>query len=177
MKKHIYTVAGALCALLSLALAVLFVITLLPVGFDGVHAVEAVSVSSSPTDATEARYHVQVRGILLNDGDEPLAVDTLILNVSDGRRRETVKLAGFDLHSRLSHDLLYEWESDFAPDRVDAVYLSVDGEERRLENSAETLIGTDTVVTLALALLAALAALAFFKQMYYLHQEEEMQAG
>ena len=174
MKKYLYSGATLLCALLSLALAVLFVITLLPVGIEGVRVDEEIRVSSSAIDADGGEYLLQVRGSLINETDEPVVLDAITLHLSDGEHKHTFTLDGVTLEPRFPLDLTDSWEDAVAYTYVDAVYVTLDGAEHRLENSAETVIGIDSVVTLAAALVLALAAVGFGKQRYYMYQEEKM---
>ncbi len=175
MKKKIaYSAAAAFSALLALAFMILFVITLLPVGVDGLRIEEPIRVSSSAIDAEGTRYLVQVRGSLINENDDPIKADAIVLRVRGENADKTVTLDGATLYTRLSHDLFYEWESDVPYDRVDAVHLTLDGKETRIENREESVIGADTVVTLAVALVAAFLFIGFAKQRYYLYQEEQM---
>ena len=174
MKKHLWSAAALLCALGAIAFAVLFVITLLPAGVDGVRVDEPVRVSASAIDAAGGRYLVQVRGSLVNERDEPITPEAITLTVSDGKTVREVELKAATLESRFPLYLTDSWEDTVAYDRVDALRITVEGREVRLENREDTVIGTDTVVCLALAAVLTLAAVAIGKQRYYMYQEEKM---
>ena len=173
MKKHVYASLGALCGLIAVVFFVLFVITLIPVGFDGVRAAEPITVSSAPTDATGSTYQVQVRGILVNEGEE-IRVEKILLLVSGAGGSDTVVLDGRVLYTRMDAELFYEWESDIPFDTVDGVYLIADGEEKRLENTESEMLGIDTLVTAVLVLVLGMIGFAFFRQSYYIHRAEEL---
>lgn len=174
MKKYLYSGATLLCALVSLALVVLFVITLLPVGIEGVRVGEEIRISASAIDADGGEYLLQVRGSLINETDAPVVLEGITLHLSDGEHKHTLTLDGVTLESRFPLYLTDSREDTVAYTYVDAVYVTVNGEEHRLENSAETVVGVDTVVTLAAALVLALVAVGFGKQRYYIYQEEKM---
>ena len=174
MKKHLYGIGAGLCALALLASLVFFVISLLPVGMEGVGIGDQIHVSAAPLDAEGRNYLVQVRGSLVNETDTPIEVESIVLTVSDGKTQKEVTLAGGTLHSRFALELTDTWEDSVPYTYVDAVYLTVNGERVRVENVEEGVIGTDTVVCLALAAVLALAAIALGKQRYYLYQEEKM---
>ena len=55
-----------------------------------------------------------------------------------------------------------------------AAASAVKGRDVRVENTEQSILGADTVVTLAVAALFALVALALGKQRYYIYQEEKM---
>ena len=174
MKKLGYSLLAGGTALLALTFLVLFVITLLPVGLDGVRVQEPVRVSASALDADGTKYLLQVRGSLINENDTPVVLDAITLRIKNGEHTKTVTLDGVTLQTRLALDLTDSWEDTVAYDRVDALSVTVDGREVRMENREESVIGTDSVFTLALAALAALVCLGAAKQRYYLYQEERM---
>lgn len=176
MKKHIYTAAAALTALGCLAFAILFVITLLPVGVESVRVNDVIDISASPLDASGDTYLLQVRGSLINDTDTPVTLERITLTVSDGRTRENVILEGVVLTPRLSAELADTWEGSVPFDRVDAVYVTLDGQSVRVENRVGSLFGADTVVMLVAAIVFALLCTGFTKQRYYLYQEDRMRA-
>jgi len=175
MKKHIYTVAAALTALVALVFAILFVITLLPVGVESVRVGDVIRISASPLDAGGERYLLQVRGSLINETDESVTLDGITLTVSDGKTRGDVTVKGVTLTPRLAVELTDSWEGEVPFDRVDAVHVTLDGREVRVENRAQSVIGADTVVMLVVAIAFALLCTGFVKQRYYIYQEERMQ--
>ena len=177
MKKHLYSIGAGVCALALIATLVFFVITLLPVGLAGVGIKDQIFVSSSPLDAEGRTYLVQVRGSLVNENDEPITADMITLLVSDGKNAREVDLGGGVLETRLALELTDTWEDIVAYDRVNAVYITVNGERHRVENVVESAIGADTVVSLAVAAIVALVGVSLAKQRYYIYQEEKMAKG
>lgn len=173
-KKMRYNLAAALSLTVSLVFLLLFVITLLPVGVEGVRIEEPVRVSSSAIDAEGTRYLVQIRGRLINENDREVHADAIPVQISGKAGGTRVTLEGCTLPVRLPTDIFYEWESETPYTYVDALYLTLDGKDVRIENIEESVIGADTVLTLAVALIAAFLAMGFIKQRYYIYQEEKM---
>ncbi len=175
-KKIRYPVLTVLFGLMGVLFAVLMLLTIfVPNRASNVTVKEPITVSASLLDQESQMYIAQIRGSLLNEGDIPLTVDALKITVSDGQTEQEISLEGFVLESRLAQDILYDVRTQTVFDRVQSVTIVCNGEASSLLNRAETNpFDFDTLIWLALTLLAIHFAIYFGKQTYYIGQEEKM---
>ncbi len=178
MKKVGYSIGCFGFAAVGLFCLVLCVISLFTGSVDGLTVKEPITVSSSAVTAEEgSTYVVQVRGRLHNESDREISVEGVELLLRHEGTSATETFDGFDVDARVTHDLFYEWTSPVPFDSVDAVELILDGEGHRLSNEESSILSTDTVLFLIIALLCALFAVFFAKKRYYVYEEEQMSSA
>ena len=175
-ERIIVTLQIAVFGLLSLMLAVLTVLSLLPASNEGIEVSQPITVSSSslsPIGAEVKDYHTQVGGTLFNPTGENIAVESVQVRVSDGKNEKTVTVEGFTLPARNSYEIMTEFEGQIAYDRVVEVSLTCNGRADVLQNQTASSVGISGIAVFYLLLLAGTAFLTVraVKIRYYLHQE------
>lgn len=165
-----------LFGLLTLALILLLILELIPNASFGLEVAEVVKVSSSslsPMDAEVKDYHTSVTGILSNPTDGAVAVDSLTVEISDGKTVQTVTVAGFEIPARSTHEFSYEFEGQTAFDRVNEVKVTRGGASDVIPNTTGTSLPVSGVAVFYAVLLipAVLLTVRAAKGRYYLYQE------
>ncbi len=170
--KHIgHNLAILLCGLLELALVVFLILSMIPTPPPlGVEVDETVQVSCSELE--NGQYLLQLRGRLVNRGEEAVEFDTLRVTVSDGKARKTIEQELPTLSPRVPYDLFAELEVPVFYDRVDALTVVLDGEELPLSNGNGGIFSVSTLLCAFLVVADAFVLIHFIKQRYYLAQEE-----
>ncbi len=166
----------AVFGLLSLLLVVLTVLELIPARNEGITVSQPIVASSSslsPIGAEVKDYHTQVSGILFNSTERDIAVESVQIKVSDGTHEKSITVEGFTLPARNTREILTEFRSQVAYDRVLEVVLVCNGSEDVIPNQTTTSIGISGVAVFYLLLLAGTAFLTVraAKIRYYLYQE------
>ena len=163
--------------LLSLLFVVLTVIELIPAKSEGIEVFQPIKVSSSsltPVGAEIKEYHTQVDGVLINAGEETVAVEAVRVTVSDGKTERELTLEGFTLPARTKYEILNEFKGENGFDRVVEVAVVLNGNADVLPNQTTTAIGISGVAVFYAILLVGVAWLTLraVKIRYYLYQED-----
>ena len=178
-KKYIWhNLLVLLCGILAMAFLVFALVALFSVqGNKGIAVKETFDVSAAPLDADGKQFVSQLSGYLINYEDKKAELESIIVVVGDGRERQEIELDGMTLYPRLAEEILHEWKTSFAFDRVHSVTVVVDGERRLLANStAEWEFNPDIIVYAILCALSCFGTIFAFKKRYYRYQEEQIVA-
>ena len=136
---------------------------------------ETVTVSASPIDAGGEKYELRLFGVLMNQTNEEITIGELLIAVEGDGRNETVVLENVVLPSRMRYELAHTWEGSVAFDKVTSVNAVYQGETHPLANYTSGLdINADLLFYWAIAAVALMIGIYFFKQRYYLAQEDQM---
>ena len=177
IKKHgWYNAATLACALLAVLFLVLTVVALFSLqSGEGIAAKEAFDVSASALDTTNQNFVAQLSGSLVNYEDKAQKVEKILVVVGDGRNREEIELEGLTLHPRLAEEILYEWKTSFAFDRIHSLTVVVGGERQLLaNNTAEWEFNPNILLYAVLCALSCFGTVFLCKKRYYRYQEDQM---
>ena len=112
---------------------------------------------------------------LVNYEDKAQKVEKILVVVGDGRNREEIELEGLTLHPRLAEEILYEWKTSFAFDRIHSLTVVVGGERQLLaNNTAEWEFNPNILLYAVLCALSCFGTVFLCKKRYYRYQEDQM---
>lgn len=169
-----YNVLILLLAVVALVFLVLGVVSAFVTG-ETVAVPETVTVSASPIDAGGERYELRLSGVLMNQTNEDIKLEELLIAVEGNGHNETIVLEGLKLPSRMKYELTHTWEGSVAFDKVVSVNAVYGGETIALANyTSEIDLNIDLLFYWAIAAVSAMVGIYFFKQRYYLAQEDQM---
>lgn len=175
MTKHILqNLWILLLSLLTLGLAFLLVLDMIPAKESGLEVKERVDVSSSLISAGGSTYISSVQGLLRNTTGDSVELEEISVVVSDSDgNKKTLTFPGKTVNPHATLELSHAWESGVAYDRVLSVTVTVDGEEDLIPNTPRTFfINASTIVYLALTALSAFFLVWVCKVRYYMYQED-----
>ena len=163
-----------LLALLTLGLAFLLVLDMIPARASGLEVKERVDVSSSRISADSNVHISSVQGFLRNTTGETVKVDGITVVVEDGKgNTKTLELPGAEVLPHSGLEVSHTWESAIAFDRVNSVTVTVNGEEDLIPNTPKTFIlNASTIVYLVLTAISAFFLVWVCKVRYYMYQED-----
>ena len=163
-----------LLALLTLGLAFLLVLDMIPAGASGLEVKERVEASSALISADSNIHISSVQGFLRNKTAETVEVEKITVVVSDDKgNTKTLELPGAKVLPHTQLEISHSWESTIAFDRVHSVTVTVDGEEDLLPNTPRTFIlNASTIVYLVLTGISAFFLVWVCKVRYYMYQED-----
>lgn len=175
MTRHILqNVWIFLLALLTLGLALLLVLDMIPANTSGMEVREKVDVSSSLIDTDENTHISSVQGFLRNTTNATIEVEKVTVEVSnrDGVIK-ILELEGGKVQPRTDLEVSCVWEGGVAYDRVTSVTVTVNGEEDLIPNTPRTFIlNASTIVYLVLTAISAFFLVWVCKVRYYMYQED-----
>jgi hypothetical protein len=163
-----------LLALLTLGLAFLLVLDMIPAGSSGLEVKERVEVSSSLISADGNAHVSSVQGFLRNKTGESIAVEKITVVVADADgNTKTLELDGAKVLPHGELEISHVWESGLDFDRVSSVTVTVNGEEDLIPNAVRTFfLSASTVVYLVLTGISACFLIWVCKVRYYMYQED-----
>ena len=175
MTKHILqNLWILLLSLLTLGLALLLILDMIPAKASGLEVKERVEVSSSQISAGGRDYISSVQGFLRNTTAQTVEVERITVVVADSEGTEKVlELPGATVTPHAELEISHIWESGLAYDRVLSVTVTVNGEEDLIPNAPRTFfLNASTIVYFVLTALSAFFLVWVCKVRYYMYQED-----
>ena len=168
-----------LWGLATLLFVVLTVLELIPNKSSGITVKEPIRISSaslSPFEAEQKDYTCLLTGILLNESNAAVAVESVRVVIGDGKQEKTLELEGFTLPARSTHEISVSFEDTVDYDRVKTVVLTADGTEDILPNQTKSGFSVSGVMILYFAglILSGWFLYDTCKKRYYLWQEMQI---
>ena len=155
MKKELLQIIKtSLLGILTLVLLVLTVLEILPSGQTDLIVKEPITVSPAPVSSGTDRYQLLIMGTLFNDSDEEIAIERLTVTVSGASGKLDVTVPARTLPPRTGYELSYSEISEKSYSSVQAVTATVKGEAITVSNEAGTLLGTVSLLLMALTIVA-----------------------
>jgi hypothetical protein len=163
-----------LLALLTLGLAFLLVLDMIPAANSGLEVKERVEVSSSLISAQGKTHVASVQGFLRNTTGDSIEVEKITVVVADADgNTKTLELPGAKVLPHADLEISHVWESSLAFDRVSSVTVTVSGEEDLIPNAPRTFfLSASTIVYLVLTGISACFLIWVCKVRYYMYQED-----
>lgn len=164
-------------ALLTLGLAVLLILELLPKGAEDIGVKSPLTASSSslsPYGEPVKEYRTQIIGSLTNSSEQVLEVSSVQVTVSNGRVKKSVEYTeAFTLPPRYERDIMIDFKGDADYDRVTEVSAVVNGERVVIENSTNRVSLGGAAIFFGILLIPCVCLLIrACKLRYYISQEE-----
>lgn len=163
-----------LLSLLTLGLALLLVLDMIPARTSGIEVKEQVKASSSLVSAGGGAHISSVQGFLRNTTNQTVEIERITVVVSDGNgASKTLELPGTTVFPHAELEISHVWESAVAYDRVSSVTVTVNGEADLIPNTPKTFIlNSSTIVYLVLTGISAFFLVWVSKVRYYMYQED-----
>ncbi len=166
-----------LFAFLTLCLAALLILELLPKGTEGLSVKSPLAASSSslsPYGEPVKVYRTQIIGSVTNSSEQVFEVSSVQVTVSNGYVEKNVEYTeAFTLPPRHDRDIVFDFEGDADYDRVIAVTAVVNGERVEIKNTAERFSVGGAAIFFGILLIPCVCLLIrACKVRYYIRQEE-----
>lgn len=178
-QKVIQTIKTAVIGVLTLLLLVLTVLELIPSPDVGVSLKEPVTVYSELTDATNGIYQTAVAGVILNESEDTLKINSVTVTVTNGTQDKAIKLylsedsTAFDLPVRTHREFSKSELDTAAFTEVKSVEVEIDGKAHEISNVPEKAIETVTLILIALLLLSGYLLYRSILVTYYTFTEKK----
>ena len=179
MKNHLLqNLKILILGILTLACLVVTVISAIPEKEADLIMQEPFLVSSSQILANSNQYSTQITGVIKNTTDKPIAVQDVLVKISDGKTEEVISLGGITLPPRTPWSYLDKWESAGNFNRVLSIHAVVGGEELAVSNATSSMsISGVTVIALLVGAIFGFLLTHACKIRYYMMQEDQFKAS
>ena len=144
MKQKItQVVKTSILGVLTVLLLVLTVLQLLPSPDTGVSLKEPIAVYSELTDATNGVYENAVSGILFNESDDTLKINSITVTLTNGAQDKAIKVyltddeTALDLPARMQREFSKSELSTVSYTEVKSVEVEINGEAHEISNAPE----------------------------------------
>ena len=178
-QKIIQIVKTSTIGVLTVLLLVFTVLQLLPKPDTGLSLKEPIKVYSELTDATNGIYENAVSGILFNESDDTLKINSITVTLTNGKQDKAIKI--FLTEDETALELPARMQREFAKSELDtvsytvvkSVEVDINGEAHALSNAPEKAFETVTLILIALLLLMGYLLYRSIFTTYYTFTEKK----
>lgn len=176
MKKVLLqNVKIAIFGILTLLLLVLTVLELVPNQSTVITVKEPIAVSSVLVDTEKGIYENAISGMIFNDSEHTVTVDSVTVTVSNREQDANVQIPlSLTMIPHAQEEILFSKLDFHAFTHVDAVTAEINGDTHSLSNVQDNVIGASALILIALLLIFGFLLYRSILVRYYMYEEKKL---